>query len=51
MSTQGSKNVLVVLNDLFFTVKIADAAKRAGLTTQFVNSKRKRCGRPGKSRW
>ena len=40
MSTQGSKNVLVVINDLFFTVKIADAAKRAGLTAHFVNSEK-----------
>ncbi|HUS08598.1 MAG TPA: hypothetical protein VMZ52_19995 [Bryobacteraceae bacterium] len=38
MSTQGTKKLLVVINDLFFTVKIADAAKRAGLTAEFVSS-------------
>jgi PleD family two-component response regulator len=32
------KKVLVVVNDLLFTVKISDAAKRAGLTPEFVQS-------------
>ncbi len=30
------KRVLAVLNDLFFSVKLADAAKRAGLDLEFV---------------
>jgi CheY-like chemotaxis protein len=30
------KPVVAVLDDLFFTVKIADAAKRAGLTITFI---------------
>lgn len=38
MPNQGSKRVLGVLDDLLFTVKIADAAKRNGLQTQFVKS-------------
>ena len=33
-----SKKVLAVLEDLFFTVKINEAAKRAGLTIAFVKS-------------
>lgn len=32
------KKVLVVVDDLLFTVKISDAAKRAGLTPEFVKS-------------
>jgi PleD family two-component response regulator len=32
------KNVLAVLEDLFFTVKINEAAKRAGLGITFVKS-------------
>jgi PleD family two-component response regulator len=32
------KNVLAVLEDLFFTVKIKEAAKRAGLPITFVKS-------------
>lgn len=35
---QTSKIVLAVLDDLFFTVKIEDAAKRAGLQSVFVKS-------------
>lgn len=35
MSKQA-KRVLAVLDDLFFTVKIADAAKRAGLDLEFA---------------
>jgi CheY-like chemotaxis protein len=34
----ASKTVLAVLEDLFFTVKIADAAKRAGAVTIFVKT-------------
>jgi CheY-like chemotaxis protein len=37
MHKQG-KRILAVLDDLFFTVKIADAAKRAGLDIEFVKS-------------
>jgi PleD family two-component response regulator len=36
MQRQGSKKVLAVLSDLFFSVKINDAAKRAGLLVEFV---------------
>jgi len=32
------KKVLAVVDDLLFTVKINDAAKRAGLTPEFVKS-------------
>ena len=38
MPTQGNKKVLVVIEDLLFTVKIADAAKRNGLQVQFVKT-------------
>jgi CheY-like chemotaxis protein len=38
MANQGTRRVLGVLDDLLFTVKIADAAKRNGLQTQFVKS-------------
>ncbi len=33
-----SKKILAVLDDLMFTVKINDLAKRAGLTTDFLKS-------------
>ncbi|HXP87391.1 MAG TPA: hypothetical protein VN841_21845 [Bryobacteraceae bacterium] len=33
-----SKKVLAVLEDLFFTVKINESAKRAGMQAQFVKS-------------
>ncbi len=36
MHKQESKRVLAVLTDLFFTVKLADAAKRSGLALEFV---------------
>jgi PleD family two-component response regulator len=32
------KKILAALEDLFFTVKIADAAKRAGLDVEFIKS-------------
>jgi len=32
------KKVLAVLDDLFFTVKILDAAKRAGVDIEFIKS-------------
>lgn len=40
MSTTGTKRVLAVLEDLFFTVKINEAAKRAGVSVTFVKSER-----------
>jgi CheY-like chemotaxis protein len=40
MSTADTKKVLAVLDDLFFTVKINEAAKRAGLSIKFVKSQR-----------
>ncbi|HZT30152.1 MAG TPA: response regulator [Bryobacteraceae bacterium] len=36
MQKQESKRVLAVVNDLFFSVKISDAAKRAGMHVEFV---------------
>lgn len=36
MHRQGNKKVLAVVSDLFFSVKINDAAKRAGMTVEFV---------------
>ena len=36
MQKQGNKRVLAVVSDLFFSVKINDAAKRAGMTVEFV---------------
>jgi CheY-like chemotaxis protein len=38
MQTTGSKTILAVLEDLFFTVKINESAKRAGLPVEFVKS-------------
>jgi CheY-like chemotaxis protein len=40
MPHQGKKRVLAVVEDLFFTVKIADAAKRNGLDVQFVKTEK-----------
>ncbi len=40
MPTEGAKKVLAVLQDLFFTVKIHEAAKRAGLPVEFVKSEK-----------
>ena len=40
MYKQGKKKILAVVEDLMFTVKIADAAKRAGLEVDFVKSER-----------
>ena len=37
MPNQGRKKVLAVLDDLFFRVKISDAAKRSGLDVEFLN--------------
>ena len=36
MQEREPKRVLAVVNDLFFSVKLADAAKRAGLELEFV---------------
>ena len=36
MQKQGNKKVLAVVSDLFFSVKINDAAKRAGMSVEFV---------------
>jgi len=36
MQKQESKRILAVVGDLFFSVKLADAAKRAGLALEFV---------------
>ncbi len=36
MQRQENKKVLAVVNDLFFSVKITDAAKRAGMPVEFV---------------
>ena len=38
MPTTVNKKVLAVLDDLFFTVKINESAKRAGLPVEFVKS-------------
>ena len=38
MPTTENKAVLAVLEDLFFTVKINEAAKRAGLAVEFLKS-------------
>ncbi len=36
MQKQEPKRVLAVLSDLFFSVKLSDAAKRSGLALEFV---------------
>src|SRR5689334_15514168 len=36
MQKQEAKRVLAVVSDLFFSVKLTEAAKRAGLTLEFV---------------
>jgi CheY-like chemotaxis protein len=38
MQTGQSRKVLAVVEDLFFTVKIHESAKRAGLPIEFVKS-------------
>jgi CheY-like chemotaxis protein len=40
MPTEGTKTILAVLQDLFFTVKIHESAKRAGLPVEFVKSEK-----------
>ena len=36
MQNQEPKRVLAVLSDLFFSVKLTDAAKRSGISLEFV---------------
>lgn len=36
MQNQGSKRILAVVSDLFFSVKLSEAAKRASLALEFV---------------
>jgi CheY-like chemotaxis protein len=38
MQTSGNRTIVAVLDDLFFTVKINESAKRAGLPIEFVKS-------------
>jgi PleD family two-component response regulator len=38
MQNNGKKRILAVLEDLFFMVKINEAAKRAGFALEFVKS-------------
>lgn len=40
MTTIATKKILAVVEDLFFTVKINEAAKRSGLSVMFVKSER-----------
>lgn len=40
MHKHGKKKILAVVDDLLFTVKISDAAKRAGLEVDFVKSEK-----------
>jgi CheY-like chemotaxis protein len=38
MHNRGKKKILAVVDDLLFTVKISDAAKRVGLDVEFLKS-------------
>ena len=40
MENQGSKTILAVVSDLFFSAKINEAAKRAGVTLQYVTTEK-----------
>ena len=40
MQKQENKTVLAVVNDLFFSVKISDAAKRVGMPVEFVKDEK-----------
>lgn len=40
MHTRDKKKILAVVDDLLFTVKISDAAKRVGLDVEFLKSER-----------
>lgn len=38
MYKQDNRKILAAVNDLFFSVKIGDTAKRAGMSVEFVKS-------------
>jgi PleD family two-component response regulator len=40
MHKPDNKTVLAVVNDLFFSVKITDAAKRAGMPVEFIKDEK-----------
>jgi PleD family two-component response regulator len=40
MQKQENKKVLAVVSDLFFSVKITDAAKRAGIPVEFLKDEK-----------
>ncbi len=40
MENQGSKTILAVVSDIFFSAKINEAAKRAGVTLQYVTTEK-----------
>jgi PleD family two-component response regulator len=40
MYNRGNKTVLAVVSDLFFSVKITDAAKRAGIPVEFLKDEK-----------
>ena len=40
MHNHGKKKILAVVDDLLFTVKISDAANRAGFDAEFVKSEK-----------
>jgi PleD family two-component response regulator len=40
MQKQDAKKILAVVNDLFFSVKITDAAKKAGMQVEFVKDEK-----------
>ena len=45
MSDQETRTVLAVVSDLFFTVKITDAAKKAGLAVELVKDSKEALAR------
>ena len=40
MHTRDNKKILAVMSDLFFSVKINDAAKRAGMAVEFIKEEK-----------
>lgn len=40
MENKGSKTILAVVSDIFFSAKINEAAKRAGVTLQYVTTEK-----------
>ena len=40
MQNQANKTVLAVVNDLFFSAKITEAAKRAGIALEYVTNEK-----------